>query len=144
MFSNRSFLAVALSACFLAFFLASCASGAVANHDRSFPAANQVEVKAQETGILDLTMYLRQIAGVKISGEGESAEIIIRGVNSINMSTSPLFIVDDNNLGRDYRQIYAMINVEQVQRITVLKSASDTGFYGVQGANGVIKIEMKR
>lgn len=89
-------------------------------------------------------MYLRQIAGVQVSGERENADITIRGITSINMDTSPLFVVDGNNLGRDYRQVYSMINIFDVQRVTVLKSAADTGIYGVQGANGVIHIELKR
>jgi len=105
---------------------------------------NEVEVNSQQTGIQDLTMYLRQVAGVQISGEGENAEITIRGINSLTLSTSPLFIVDGNNFGRNYSRVYSTVNIDQVKRVTVLKSAGDIGMYGVQGSNGVIEIEMKK
>ena len=76
--------------------------------------------------------YLRgRVAGVSI---GPDNSITIRGKNSINSSTEPLFILDGtpiNNLDS--------INPKDVESVEVLKDGS-ASIYGVRGANGVIII----
>lgn len=105
--------------------------------------ANEMQVNSTENGFQDLTIYLKQIAGVNIKGTGEDANISIRGVSTIMAETEPLFVIDGNAIGTSYQQIYGMINVDQVKSVRVLKSSVDTSQYGMRGANGVIEIDTK-
>ncbi len=63
--------------------------------------------------------------------------MIIRGVNTINASSDPLFIVD----GVEVPDI-SNIPPNEVKSISVLKDAS-ASIYGSRGGNGVIIIELK-
>jgi len=65
--------------------------------------------------------------------------VIIRGINSINTSTDPLYVVD----GVQMNEIQ-YINPNNIERVEVLKDASATAIYGARGANGVILITTKR
>jgi len=65
-------------------------------------------------------------------------KIVIRGVNTVNGDTDPLFIVD----GAAYNNI-DWVNPNDVKSIDVLKDAGSASIYGVRGANGVIIINLK-
>ena len=65
--------------------------------------------------------------------------VVIRGMNSINTSTTPLYVVD----GVQMNDIQ-FINPNDIERMEVLKDASATAIYGARGANGVILITTKR
>jgi len=86
-----------------------------------------------------------KVAGVKVtevSGEpGQTANIRIRGTNSINSSNDPLFVVD-GIIGMSGAVV--SMNPNTIQSIEVLKDASATAIYGARGANGVIIITTKR
>ncbi len=84
-------------------------------------------------------MLIGEVAGVRVDMTGNnSANIYIRGKNSISGSSQPLFIVD----GSEVSDI-SYLNPNDVDRIDVLKDAS-AAIYGVRGANGVIVITTKR
>lgn len=89
----------------------------------------------------DLTMHLRKVPGVQVVGDGASAIFKIRNATSLNASTSPLFVVGSMQM-RDYSAVYNSVNVRDIQSIQVLKDPSETSFYGVNGANGVIIINL--
>ncbi|MCQ2974039.1 MAG: TonB-dependent receptor [Bacteroidales bacterium] len=74
--------------------------------------------------------------GTGMPGE-EDPKIVIRGVSSWN-STEPLVLVD--GIERSMNSV----DISSVESISVLKDASATAIYGVQGANGVILITTKR
>jgi len=78
-------------------------------------------------------MIRGRVAGVEVSGKS----IRIRGTNSLNVSTEPLFVVD----GVIVREIDD-IAPETVKSIEVLKGP-DASAYGVRGSNGVIVITRK-
>jgi len=84
-----------------------------------------------------------QSAGVQvISGSGKPSggfSVRIRGTNSINASSEPLYVVDGVPT-TDTRSI----NPSDIDTITVLKDASSAAIYGAQGANGVVLITTKR
>lgn len=84
-----------------------------------------------------------QSAGVQvISGSGKPSDgfsVRIRGTNSINASSEPLYVVDGVPTN-DTRSI----NPSDIDTITVLKDASSAAIYGAQGANGVVLITTKR
>ncbi|WP_303207655.1 SusC/RagA family TonB-linked outer membrane protein [Bacteroides oleiciplenus] len=76
------------------------------------------------------------------SGEPSApASFSIRGTNSINSGTSPLFIMDGMPIsGSDFNAI----NPSDIESVSVLKDASSTSIYGARAANGVIVITTKR
>ena len=70
---------------------------------------------------------------------GGSPSIIIRGVGTLNGSTTPLYIVD----GVQYEGSLANINPEDIESMTILKDAASTALYGSRAANGVVMITTK-
>ncbi len=64
----------------------------------------------------------------------------IRGVSTIN-GTQPLIIIDGVVCPTQY---YEFISPKEIESVTVLKDASATAIYGIQGANGAIVINTKR
>lgn len=77
-----------------------------------------------------------RFAGVQIV----NGEIIIRGVNSINSSSSALIILDGMQVNSS---TLAAIQPVQVNSINVIKDGS-AAIYGSRGANGVLLIETKK
>ncbi|OFX39244.1 MAG: hypothetical protein A2X05_12520 [Bacteroidetes bacterium GWE2_41_25] len=65
--------------------------------------------------------------------------LIIRGLNSINGSNSPLYVVD-GVIGASFNSIDPL----DIQSIDILKDASAASIYGSQAANGVVMITTKR
>ena len=94
--------------------------------------------------ILDLATYLSREPAVQVRGNGPTAIISIRGQKSINTSNEPLFVVDGVKIQGGFRDVYSIVNVKDIDNVQVLKDASETAFYGVQGANGVIVINLKK
>src|SRR5690606_2516652 len=124
---------------------------------------------AQEVGSEDITRTKQpnivnslqgQVAGVQITSSGgapgQSARIIIRGVNSLDPTANnqPLFVVDgvpiDNstneseNTPRGLSNRAADINPNDVESMSVLKGAAATALYGVRAANGAVIITTKK
>lgn len=86
-----------------------------------------------------------KVAGVQTtstSGEPGSAPagVRIRGIGSLNASSSPLYIVD----GAPTELSITNINPQDIESMTVLKDAAASAIYGARGANGVIIITTKR
>lgn len=79
----------------------------------------------------------------KASSPSESNSIKIRGTNTINAGSSPIYVVDGLVMGDDYGS-FNSINVNDVESIQVLKDASATALYGSRGANGVVVITTKK
>lgn len=86
-----------------------------------------------------------QVPGLTVlSNSGEpstSATMMIRGMNSINSGTSPLYILDGVAIASSD---FNTINPADIESISVLKDASSTSIYGARAANGVIVITTKR
>lgn len=83
-----------------------------------------------------------KMAGVQVTSTsgrpGGNTRIRVRGMGSINASSTPLYVVDgvvdvDPN----------MINSSDIENIDVLKDAAATAMYGAKGANGVVIITTK-
>ena len=97
-----------------------------------------------------------RVAGLRmanISGTpGTASQIRIRGESSITGNNAPLFVVDGVPIqngsfgggGTPSIGILSMINVNDIESITVLKDASSTSVYGNRGSNGVIVITTKK
>lgn len=87
-------------------------------------------------------MLSGQMAGlttVQFSGEPgrDEAKIFVRGQGTFNNST-PLIQVD--GVERSFNEI----DPNEIESISILKDASATAVFGVQGANGVVLITTKR
>ena len=86
-----------------------------------------------------------QVSGLSVlSGAGDpsqSATIRLRGINSIQSSSQPLFILDGAPIDAAF---YATLNPADIESITVLKDAASTAIYGARAANGVIVLTSKQ
>jgi TonB-linked SusC/RagA family outer membrane protein len=85
-----------------------------------------------------------QLPGVDVKATtnkpGNGYSINIRGINSINSSTQPLYVID----GAPVVNGIDDINPADIERIDVLKDASSTAIYGSRGANGVVLVTTKK
>lgn len=87
-----------------------------------------------------------RVAGVLINSAakpGDDSSIKIRGINTINGATDPVYVVDGmvmDNFGGGFNSI----NPNDVASIEILKDASSTALYGSRGANGVVLITTKK
>ena len=103
-----------------------------------------------------------KVAGVTISstggGPGQSASILIRGINSLDpgKDNQPLFVIDglpidnntfttgtDGNRGTQMPNRISDINPEDIESVNILRGGAATALYGLRGANGVITITTK-
>ncbi|WP_086477590.1 MULTISPECIES: TonB-dependent receptor [Arenibacter] len=84
-----------------------------------------------------------KVAGVNVflnSGSPSGApKIVIRGVGTINSSSTPLYVVDGVAM-----EDIQYLNPNDIERMEVLKDASSAAIYGARGANGVVLITTKR
>jgi TonB-linked SusC/RagA family outer membrane protein len=84
-----------------------------------------------------------QIAGaqsqVSSGVPGDDMQITIRGTNSMNSASSPLYVIDGV-----ISETMNDVNPGDVASIQVLKDAAATSIYGARGSNGVILIETKK
>lgn len=83
-----------------------------------------------------------KVPGLYIVNSGSAdgtPSITLRGVSTVRASTAPLYVVD--NMLTDN---IAWLNVNDIASMEVLKDASSTAMFGVQGANGVIIITTKK
>ena len=85
-----------------------------------------------------------EVAGVQVintSGQpGTNATLVIRGVGSLNVSATPIYVVD----GVTYDGDISAIDPGDIASTTVLKDATATSLYGSRGANGVVVITTKK
>lgn len=84
-----------------------------------------------------------KVPGVYIESNpapGSKASIKIRGSNSIQYGTNPIYVVDGLVLdgGID------MLSPDDIATIDILKDASATAIYGSRGANGVVVVTTKK
>ena len=79
---------------------------------------------------------------ISSSGQpGTSATTVIRGIGSVNGSSTPLYILDGTPIEGGFFQT---INPEDIEDVRVLKDASAKALYGSRGSNGVIIITSKK
>jgi TonB-linked SusC/RagA family outer membrane protein len=106
-----------------------------------------------QTPVANLAQGLQaRVAGVQITqnsgAPGGNVSVRIRGTNSINGSSEPLYVIDGiqiaNTGGITDVSPLSQINPNDVESIEVLKDASSTAIYGARAANGVVLITTKR
>lgn len=85
-----------------------------------------------------------KVSGVNIFSNSSqpgaySNRVIIRGMATINASSSPLYVVDGVVM-----ENFDLVNPNDIESMEVLKDASAAAIYGARGANGVIMVTTKR
>jgi len=106
-----------------------------------------------------------RIAGATITSTGgapgASAQIILRGANSLSGNNQPLFVVDgipftnntfnnrnlvsgESSASNDFINRAADINAEDIESISVLKGPEGAALYGIDAASGAILITTKK
>ncbi|WP_345955504.1 TonB-dependent receptor [Mucilaginibacter sp. PAMB04168] len=94
-------------------------------------------------------------AGVQVTSAsgipGANVSVNIRGVNSINAGTQPLYIIDgvevvagDQTRNFPTSNALAGINPNDIESINIMKDAAAAAIYGAQAANGVVIVTTKR
>ena len=78
-----------------------------------------------------------RFAGVQIQSNGD---IIIRGQNSINLSSAALIIVDGVQVDKS---VMGTLVPSQIKSVNIIKDGS-AAIYGARGANGVVLIDTKK
>ncbi|MBR4843449.1 MAG: SusC/RagA family TonB-linked outer membrane protein [Alistipes sp.] len=130
---------------------------------RDYSAEVNVSDMAQtEDFSISTALTVDQEIGTRLGGDLRSitrsgtpamgSAMFIGGLNSLNANAQPLVVVDgvfvDQQYSRDalheghYNNVLSGINVNDIEKITVLKNA--TALYGTKGSNGVIIIDTKR
>lgn len=111
-------------------------------------------------GSTDLSRALQgKLAGVQIQqsdgAPGGGVTITVRGANSFQTNSQPLYIVDgvpfetgdtpsNSDSQNQTTNPLSFINPHDIESIEVLKDASATAIYGSRGANGVVIINTKK
>ncbi len=114
--------------------------------------------RSNETNIVNA--LAAKAAGVNVTSQsgspGSSASIVIRGLNTIQGTGQPLFVVDgtpiDNttmsttgNVGStDAPNRASDINPDDIESVEILKSAAAAAIYGARAGQGVVLITTKR
>lgn len=144
-------------------------TGSIAATERKKVGNSIAVITADEivlSGARDLPELLRgRVLGVDVmrnsGANGTGGNITVRGVSSIIQDQTPLVYVDgvpvdvgasalngrglngpDKNVGSQLR--IDELNLDQVERIEIIKGPAATTLYGTQGINGVIQIFTKR
>lgn len=113
---------------------------------RSQPVSNPIAaLQGRVPGLL-----ITQVNGLP----GSNFSILLRGKNSIQSGSDPLFIIDgvpfsstaltQLNGSLNSNNPFNTINPDNIESIEVLKDADATAIYGSRGANGVILINTKK
>ena len=120
----------------------------------SFSTINSSDIK--ETPVLTVNQFFQgRVSGLNVinrSGDpGSGAVSFLRGVNSINSTNSPLYVVDGipvmptgvfgSNLdGFEYNTLLS-VNPLDISKTTVIKDPTITAAYGSKASNGLVIIE---
>lgn len=127
---------------------------------RNESTSNVVTVSSEEISkspFVDVQQSLQgKVSGMTVNSTsgvpGSASEIRIRGMNSLNASNAPLYIVDGvpltaGNISGSSSvssiDVFALIGSGNIESVSVLKDAAAVAPYGADGANGVILVTTK-
>lgn len=124
----------------------------------SVSSVSSKEIKAFPVASVDQALTARA-TGINVTqasgAPGGGVTVRIRGANSINSGSEPLYVIDgfpiypDNAAAsaggnRQATNALASINPADIESVEILKDASATSIYGSRGANGVVLVTTKR
>ena len=98
----------------------------------------------QKTPASNMSQALQgKAAGVTVNSStgqpGAAAEIRIRGIGSVNGSSSPIYVVDGI-----ITEDISFLSPSDIESTEILKDASSSSIYGSRAANGVVLITTKK
>ncbi len=131
-----------LFALLLVFVLACSSSKSASSNSTSAKTRSPDKIENLNPAI-DLADHLRRIPGISVTGSGSSARVTIRGMSSFNSDTEPLFVVNGTPLNGGLSAANSIISISDIKSVRVLKTPSETSFYGIRGSSGVILITLK-
>ena len=112
------------------------------------------EVKTSAVTVSDLLSGKPGIYAIQNGVIGNAAQLMIRGVNTINMNASPFIYIDGVPVRYtrslpSFLSIYEpsrlnFIDPDDVKNISVSREGSDLSFVGGRGSNGAVYIETDR
>ena len=117
------------------------------------------QIKGEDLANRASSSFMQNLAGkasgvqvITASGDlGTPPTIVIRGVNTISSSSSPLYVVNGvpitaGNLAGGYSNNNALadINPSDIESFEILKDGAATAIYGSRAANGVVLITTKQ
>ena len=102
------------------------------------------DLPAAPTASIDQAL-VGKIAGAQIVSAngtpGARANILLRGINTVNRGTAPIVLMDGIQVGATDLNT---LDLSSIERVEVVQGAAASTLYGAQGANGVIQLFSKR
>jgi len=99
---------------------------------------------------ISLAEALRSVGGVRVTGgntlagQANNISVFLRGASStIELSTQPLYVVNNVPVGNSYNDANSIINMREVTSIRILSGTQAVTRWGNEGNAGVIMIKMK-
>ena len=99
----------------------------------------KVKVETPPNANISLLDQLRRSPGLIIRGSGQSAQIFLRGISSINSPKEVLFIINGTQVG-SFSRGASSLSPQEIKRIEVLKNPSDIASYRIMGSGGVVLV----
>jgi len=123
---------------FNVFTLNSCGASKLNSNDLS-------ENKTIDETMINVSLLdrLRMFPGIVTRGQGQNAQVFIRGISAVNTPKEVLFIVNDTQVGTYSRAIFSLNSVE-ITSIRLLKRATEIASYGFAGSGGVVLITTQK
>lgn len=117
--------------------------GSVKKSDLTYSVSKITSEALQERPLTTMSeAFQGTLSGVRAQAEdgvpGQQLTIRIRGTNTINGDSSPLYVID--GIPQDEMTDIAASDIASIQ---ILKDAAATSIYGARGGNGVVLIETK-
>jgi TonB-dependent SusC/RagA subfamily outer membrane receptor len=123
---------------------AGCSSGTTNNEPAPQPVVTSEDLARNPGESIEKTLQSK-VSGVLISrGPDGSIALQIRGTSSWDATSAPLYVIDGSPMEPGPGGVLSGINPYDIETIRVLKDPSQTGVYGMRGANGVILVTTKR
>jgi len=90
-----------------------------------------------------LADHLRRNPSVRIIGNGEDIQVVVRGMDTFGGNIEPLFVIDGSQVGNSYAQANRMVDVNDIRSVQVLNVTDATSAYGLRGSKGAVVIRTK-
>jgi TonB-dependent SusC/RagA subfamily outer membrane receptor len=134
----------ALSVWVLIGLAAGCASGNPSREPPGKPMVTAEDIERNPSEPIEKLLQAK-VPGLLVTRSPSGRLVLqIRGTSSFQSSNAPLYVIDDVPVEPGPGGALPDINPHDIESIKVLKDPSETGIYGMRGANGVIIITMKK
>lgn len=101
--------------------------------------------QAKEESLVNVSLInrLRMYPGITTKGQGQNAQVFIRGITGVNSPREVLFVVNGILVGTYTRALFSLNPVE-ITSIRILKKVTEIAPYGFAGSGGVVLISTKQ